>query len=76
MNIYIFERLESVSGNYHPEGGCVIIAKDKNHAMTLVVKNPYLCITEDDWNNCDMYALHDALNDVGRIYIFPDAGCC
>lgn len=75
MQIFIWERLNHVSKNYHEEGGIVAIAYDLMRARELIEE------TISTNHPCD--ALHttpdytfscDAMEE--QVIVFPDAGCC
>ena len=74
MNIYVFEDLQNVSGNYHPGGGAVIVALDIESAKIFAGDTEYLEISDEDWENVTIYELAEYYE--AKVYIFPDAGCC
>lgn len=84
MNVYIWERISLCSGNYHTEGGVVVIANTEEEARELFAKHPslyqgnylepaeYTYIQEGE--TPVVYPLlgwHEQ-----KVFIFPDAGCC
>ena len=54
MKIFIFERLDKVSSNYHEEGGLVIIAKNKKEAIKILERLQF----ELDKPNKTLYLEH------------------
>ena len=74
MKIYIFNRLEQVSGNYHSGGGAVITARDEQEVKELVNRTRNLEITATEWDTAVIYDL--ANDECAKVTIFPDAGCC
>lgn len=81
MNIFIWERLDIVSGSYHPEGDLTVIAKNLERAREIIkekIDTDYLGKSKE----CD--ALQKApkhqfelSGDVGELLIVhPNAGCC
>lgn len=74
MRIYVFERIEQVSWNYHAGGGLVVIAKDENHVKQLILKEEHIEITDEEWKDVESFALSE--NVEPKIYVMPDAGCC
>lgn len=74
MKMFVFQYLNQVSDNYHPEGGLAVIAKDKEHVKELIKNEEYIEITYNEWDDVITY---DLAGDVEpRIFVFPDAGCC
>ena len=74
MNLYIFEGLQNVSGNWHSGGGCVIVARDIESAKIFAEDTEYLEISDEDWKYVVVYELAEDCE--AKVYIFPDAGCC
>lgn len=74
MKMFIFEYLNQVSPNYHPEGGLVVIAKDKEQVIELIKKYGNIEITKEEWEEVIIYELKH--NEEPRVFVFPDAGCC
>lgn len=74
MKIFIFERLDKVSYNYHEEGGLAVVAEDVDQVKELIEKEGNIKITEEEWKNVITYELMD--NEKPRVFVFPDAGCC
>ena len=75
MKIFIFKRIEQVSGNWHPEGGLVIIEMNKRLAKNIIKRDSDIRITEDEWKEVEIYDLKDSSMKPDYI-VFPDAGCC
>lgn len=74
MKIFIFQRINQVSYNYHPEGGLAIVAKDKDHALQLIEQDEFIKISKNEWDEVVIYNLNDDVEP--RVFTFPDAGCC
>lgn len=74
MRIFIFDRLDSVSRNYHKSGGLVILATDKEEAKNLVSVDENIIITDEDWSKVEEFEVSS--NYPKRHWVFPDAGCC
>lgn len=74
MKLFLFERINQVSENYHSEGGLVIVAIDRNHAEMLIADDANIQPTESDWGEVVEYTLDRGYTPV--FYVFPDAGCC
>lgn len=75
MKVFILERVEKLTYNYHSEGGLVVIAKDLESAKVLVSSDEDIQSTNEEWSSAKVYDLKDE-NAVATYYIFPDAGCC
>ena len=79
MEIYIWERLDSVSENYHKEGGLVVVARDIDHVKELVMEynskfpDPVIDFGQNI-KHCTVYQLSEEVRP--WIFVFPDAGCC
>lgn len=77
MKIFIFERVEKLTGNYHPEGGLVAIAKDEDEVMRLVQEQESELVyglRDNEWEQVQIFDLAEEVEP--RLYVFPDAGCC
>jgi len=81
MKMYLWERLDQVSENYHCEGGLVVIAKDKKEVKKLIkAKNeaeewgPDIEIKDEEWKDVKIFEMNE--NNNPEIFYFPDAGCC
>lgn len=74
MKLYIWERVEHVTSNYHDEGGLMVIAEDLGEARALV--------SEECGKDCGaMTAEPDRVVTVAGealkgVTTFPDSGCC
>ena len=74
MKIYVFERIDKCSDNYHEEGGLVVIAKDVEHAKKLLKSDDSITVTDKEWGEVESFALAD--NVEPKFWVMPDAGCC
>lgn len=74
MQIFLFERVDQVSGNYHPEGGLVVVARDRQHVEELISGDQSIQVTEREWEHVAIYPLIGEAE--AKVYVFPDAGCC
>jgi hypothetical protein len=74
VRLWVFPRVDQVSSNWHPEGGLVVIAEDRPAAETMLAKNAAIKVTEAEWKDAHRYVIADDCE--GRVYTFPDAGCC
>lgn len=71
MKTFIWERLENLTLQYHPEGGLVVVADDyqkawNNYRDDGVIKT----LPEPD------YVFDVVNNDVEKVFVFRDTGCC
>jgi hypothetical protein len=73
MKIYIFERISQVSGNWHPEGGLVIIANDIEEAKQLIAKDDNISPTDKEWETVESFEI---IANEPKYWVMPDAGCC
>lgn len=66
---------DQVSGDYHSDGGMVVVAKDLQAAKALVASEaPYAAITDEEWEGATRYDL--AGDPKPTVRVFPNAGCC
>ena len=72
MKVFIWNRVNQCSDNYHSEGGVVVFAENENRARELANMQ----------DGCDIQP-YEMPDDVRRVtsgkeavYIMPDAGCC
>ena len=72
MNVYIWERLEAVTGNWHSAAGVVIVASTIDAAQCLAEQQigPNFKLTQPD------RVIPCGGNEEPKVFIFPDAGCC
>lgn len=76
MNVYVWQRLKRVSGNWHSEGGVVAVAGSLDEARELArtemsdVEEPDIFAAQPDAS----YVIDG--NPMPRVFVFPDAGCC
>lgn len=75
MKVFIFDRISQVSGNWHPEGGLVIIAKDIEHAKKLIEGDKNIKPCKKEWEFVETYDLKDK-KATPKFWVMPDAGCC
>lgn len=72
MKIFIWQRVNQCSYNFHSEGGVVVFSENEEKARE-IANNTKGCKIEKD-------ELPDKICDVTSneecIFIFPDAGCC
>lgn len=74
MKVFVWEYVDSVSNNYHSEGGLLVVAKDEDRARELIENHPHACVTDDEWR--DVIIINAEEGEQERIIAFPDAGCC
>lgn len=74
MKMFVFEKLNKVSGRYHEEGGLVVVARDIKHVEELIKAEGYIEISKEEWKDVITYEL--AKDEEPRVFVFPDAGCC
>lgn len=74
MKMFVFEYIDQVSPNYHPEGGLMVIAKDKEQVEVLIKEIGNIEITNKEWEKVITYDLKN--DEQPKVFVFPDAGCC
>lgn len=85
MKIYIIQRVENLTDNYHSEGGLAIVANDDEHAKFLFIEyangvrkdSHYdldVVVTDAEWQSAKVYELSQDAEPA--VFVFPDAGCC
>lgn len=76
MKMYVFERIDKVTEAWHPEGGLMVVAKDRDHAKVILEAEHDVEVTEEEWDGALEYYLDDFYQYKPRVIVFPDAGCC
>jgi hypothetical protein len=74
MKIFVFNRINQCSCNYHTEGGVVIVADDIDAAKELIKSDEYISITKKEWANVEAFELATVV--LPKYWVMPDAGCC
>lgn len=71
VKLFVWERVDQLTTNWHPEGGLVIIAESLDAARELI-KDRVKCgaLTKDPDYTTSVYGKEE------KVFIFPDAGCC
>lgn len=67
MKVFILERVSELTGNYHSEGGTIVIAKE-------LLADEHANITDEEWEDVIVHDIKGKPEEA--VYIFPDAGCC
>ena len=70
MKVFIWQRINHATDNYHPEGGVVVIAGDLDRAVRLAADKGAIIDKMPD-RTLDV---HDNASE--EVFIFQDAGCC
>lgn len=71
MNVYVWERIDRLTTNWHSEGGLIVFAETEERARELAAdKVMELKATEMPSEVRAVYGGDEA------VYLFPDAGCC
>lgn len=72
--IYIFESVDGITDEYHDGGGLAIVTATGDPQKVFRDAHPNL---EPDFANAELTATYVvADNEEGRIFVFPDRGCC
>jgi hypothetical protein len=74
MKIWIWERIDQVSDNWHSGGGLMVIAHDEAEAWALISAERHVEVTEDEWSTARVFELMGT--PTPDVIVFPDAGCC
>lgn len=73
MKIYIL-RVEKLTDRYHENGGLAVIARDLDHAKEVILEDPEIQPTDEEWESAESFEL--AGEPEPKFWVFPDAGCC
>lgn len=72
MRVFVWERVEKCTDNWHTQGGVVVFAETEERARELANGIPG-CHIESHEHPVEDRTVRGGLE---RIYLFPDAGCC
>lgn len=72
MKVFVWERINQATDNYHSQGGVVVFAETEERARELVNKIDGCVIDEDEMPD----EIRDVIDGVEKVFIMPDAGCC
>ncbi len=77
MKIYIWEKVDRVTGNWHDDGGLVVFAEDLDKAREelRLYGVPKDCEAFDKDPDYVVPVADGAYEEPGAI-VFPNAGCC
>lgn len=73
MKIFIWERVENATSNYHSGGGVVVVAETLEQAMSMAEEHG---VRFGDEYDTAPIALELSDEQEPRVFVFPDAGCC
>lgn len=71
MKVYVWEKIEHCSNNYHEDGGVVVFAETLDRAMELAEAEG---ARFQQGEEPDVQSVCDYADE--RVFIMPDAGCC
>lgn len=72
MKVFVWERIDNATDNYHSEGGLVVFAETEDRARELA----------NAQSGCELKPEEapDEVRDVEggeeKVFVMPDAGCC
>ena len=72
MRVFVWNRIDKATANYHSEGGLVVFAGTEERARELANAE----------RDCELKAeelpddVREVMGGVECVYIMPDAGCC
>lgn len=72
-NVYVWNRLDKLTDNYHCEGGLVVVAGSLDRAREIAVQRVPTCDPSPDPDQVWPLAA-GAIEE--QVFCFPDAGCC
>lgn len=73
MKIFIWERVDRATNNFHSAGGVMVVAENIEHAMKLAEGQGVTFSSKYD----SPYIEYELQGDnEPNVIIFPDAGCC
>lgn len=72
MNIYIWQRIEKATEDYHSEGGVVVFAETEERARELANSDEECKIKPEEMPD----HVRPCADGPELVFIFPDAGCC
>ena len=74
MKAFIWNRVEGATDNWHSEGGLFVVAPDLEEARALLKsKVPLKC---GAFGESPDHVLDLVGEEIPRVVVFPDAGCC
>lgn len=73
MKVYIFLHVETLTSNWHEDGGLVVVAEDKRHAKRLIAAER-VSPTDDEWAKAVVFKVEGSPKPA--VFVFPNAGCC
>lgn len=72
MKVFVWERIDNATDNYHSQGGLVVFAETEERARALA----------NLVNGCSLKSeetpdyVREIFGGEERVFIMPDAGCC
>jgi hypothetical protein len=73
MKVFVWNDIQTLTQNYHSDGGLVVFAEDLERAKALAITHGV--VFSDDEVPCDIRDV-DSPDGVEAVYLFPNAGCC
>lgn len=77
MKVFIWQRIQELTDNYHSDGGLVVVAANLQRAVELAEAEGVKFSKEEDYDELtptNVYNTDDSTEE--KVFIFPDAGCC
>lgn len=72
VKVFVWERVEKCSDNYHSDGGVVVFAESEQRAREIANTHQGCEIREDEKPTY----VRDVLGSELAVFIMPNAGCC
>lgn len=73
MKVFIWERLEQATGNFHSEGGVVAVAESVERAKELAQNQG---VTFGNHYDTTVIEYELVGEHPEKVIVFPDTGCC
>jgi len=72
MKVFVWERIDNATGNYHSAGGLVVFAENEERARELANAESGCELKPEEAPD----EVRDVAGGEEKVFIMPDAGCC
>jgi hypothetical protein len=72
MKVFVWERAEHVTNNWHTEGGLVVFAETEDRARELANAERGCELKPEESPD----EVRDVAGGEEKVFVMPDAGCC
>jgi hypothetical protein len=73
MKVFVWERLEHATNNYHSEGGVIVVAETVERAKELAQEQG---VTFGNQYDTEVIEYELVGSHEEKVIVFPDSGCC